>query len=130
MWFGTKDGLSRFDGYQFKSYRFDKDNPASMGNDWIRTIFNYNTDSCWIGTERGIYILDLTHDVFHLFEKLGRRSIFNIVRDSSGHIWIATGGGVFRYNPRNDGLKHFVHEKDNVRQLLVDNSGKIWMGTS
>lgn len=138
MWFGTKDGLSRFDGYQFKSFRFDKNTPASIGNNWIRSIFNYNADSCWIGTERGIYILDLTRNIFHFFKKLGDRPVFDIARDDSGHIWISTGGGVFRYDPSNGHLKQFIHQPDNpnslsinfVRQLLVDNSGKIWMGTS
>lgn len=138
MWFGTKDGLSRFDGYQFKSYRFDKNINKSIGNKWVRVIFNYTADSCWVGTEKGIYILDLSQETLHLFKKLGKQPIFDIIKDKSGNIWIASGNGVFRYTPKNGQLKHFTHEEGNsnslsinfVRRLLLDNSGNIWMGTS
>lgn len=138
MWFGTKDGLNRFDGYQFKSYRFNKAKLHSPESNWIRDIFNYNADSCWIGTEKGIYILDLARETFHFFKPLGKRSVFDIVKGPSGNIWIATGGGVFRYDPGNERLERFVHQEGNanslslnfVRQLLIDDAGNIWIGTS
>ncbi|GAA4307340.1 hybrid sensor histidine kinase/response regulator transcription factor [Compostibacter hankyongensis] len=138
MWFGTKDGLNRFDGYRFKSYRFDKDDSISLGNNWVRIITNYNEDSCLIGTEKGVYILDLAHETFHFFDKTGERSVFDMLRDRSGAIWIATAGGVFRYDPESGKLRHFIHEEGNVhslsinfvRKLLLDGEGNIWMGTS
>src|SRR5690349_24500850 len=59
MWFGTKNGVSRFDGYQFKLYQFKKDNPASLGNNFIHAIERADSTHLWIGTENGVYILDL-----------------------------------------------------------------------
>ncbi len=138
LWFGTKNGLNRFDGYQFKTYRFNKEKPKSLGNNWVKTIFNYNADSCWIGTEKGIYILDLPHEQFHFFKKIGKRTIFDIKRDSSGKIWIATNDGVFSYFPKTQKIHHFLHHKGNpnslsmdyVKRLAIDSSGQIWMGTA
>lgn len=138
MWFGTKDGLNRFDGYQFKSYRFSEDDSLSIGCNWITTIFNYTADSCWIGTEKGIYILDMKQEQFHFFEPIGVRSIFDIIRDKKGNIWVATGSGVFKYDCSSKKLKQFVHHPGTpnslslsfVRRLLLDNAGRIWMGTA
>src|SRR5699024_4947068 len=119
LWFGTKNGLNRFDGYQFKTYRFNKEKPKSLGNNWVTTIFNYNSDSCWIGTEKGIYILDLPHEQFHFFKKIGKRTIFDIKRDTSGKIWIATNDGVFSYVPKNKKIHHFSHHKGNPNSLSM-----------
>lgn len=138
MWFGTKDGLNRFDGYQFKSFKFEKKNPFSIGNNFIRKIFQYDPKTYWIGTEEGVYILDLETESFRLFDILGPPLVFDIIRDKRGHLWIATGNkGLFEYNPKTGALKRFVHENNNsnsismnlVRTLVEDNDGRIWIGT-
>ena len=56
MWFGTKDGLSRFDGSQFRNYRNDKKDPNSIGNNCIRSIFQDRNENIWVGTDNGAYI--------------------------------------------------------------------------
>lgn len=138
MWFGTKDGLSRFDGYQFKSFKFDKHNPSSIGNNFIRKIFKYDAKTYWIGTEEGLYILDLETEAFHRFDTLGTHLVFDIMRDHRGYLWIATTSkGVFQYNPADGAMKNFVHRNDDpntisinlVRALAEDNDGNIWIGT-
>ncbi|WP_114778586.1 hybrid sensor histidine kinase/response regulator transcription factor [Botryobacter ruber] len=138
MWFGTKDGLSRFDGYQFKSFKFDKKNPVSIGNNFIRKIFKYDDKTYWVGTEEGIYLLDLEKESFRYFEKLGPQLVFDIIRDKRGNLWIATGSkGLFQYNPKTEALRNFVHRPNNpqsismnlVRNLTEDNDGNIWIAT-
>lgn len=138
MWFGTKDGLSRFDGYQFKSFKFDKRNPVSIGNNFIRKIFQYDAKTYWIGTEEGIYILDLEKESFHLLDTLGPQMVFDVIRDRSGFLWIGTANkGLFRYDPKDGSLKNFVHRNNDpnsisfnlVRTLEEDDDGNIWIGT-
>lgn len=138
MWFGTKDGLSRFDGYQFKSFKFDKKNPSSIGNNFIRKIFKYDAKTYWIGTEEGVYILDLESEAFTPLATLGEQMIFDILRDRRGNVWIATGSkGLFRYDPVSGALVNFVHRNNDrnsisvnlVRCLAEDNEGAIWIGT-
>ena len=138
MWFGTKDGLSRFDGYQFKTYHFDEEDSLSIGSNWVSAIFSCDADSSWIGTEKGMYILDLAHERFHFFKPIGKRHVFDMLRDRKGNIWIATGSGVFCYHPGTKKIERFMRQPGNpnalslgfVRRLLLDDSGRIWMGTA
>src|SRR6476660_5137483 len=87
MWFGTKYGLNRFDGYEFKSFQFDKNVPGTIGNNFIRKIFRYNNKTFWIGTDEGIYVFDLELQKFHLFNRLGKIFINDIFKSKDGKIW-------------------------------------------
>lgn len=53
MWFGTQDGLNRFDGYLFTVYRNDPKNPASLSHNFIRALYEDRQGRLWIGTEDG-----------------------------------------------------------------------------
>ena len=138
VWFGTKDGLTRFDGYQFKSFKSDKHDTFSIGNNFITKIFNYNASTLWIGTEEGMYCLDLTTEKFAAIEPLKNYYIFDVIRTSDGKIWVATrGNGLICYDPENDSVQNFTHDEHNsntissnlVRKLAVADDGNIWIGT-
>ena len=53
MWFGTRDGLNRYDGYGFKIFRHNDLNPNSISNNFITVISEDNKGTLWIGTENG-----------------------------------------------------------------------------
>ena len=55
MWFGTRDGLNRFDGYTFKIFRKDPSNPNSIGNDHINCIIQDENEFIWVGTQNGLF---------------------------------------------------------------------------
>src|SRR5215813_7475575 len=50
MWFGTQDGLNKYDGYKITVYKNDANDPGSLGNDFINTIFEDREGNLWIGT--------------------------------------------------------------------------------
>jgi ligand-binding sensor domain-containing protein len=58
MWFGTSDGLNRFDGKNFKIFRHIPKDSTSLGNNIVRTIFEDERQNLWVGTNRGIYIFN------------------------------------------------------------------------
>ena len=102
MWFGTKNGLNRFDGYTFKVYSRSEDS-HSIGNSSITTITEDSEKKLWIGTDKGIYIYDPMIDSFSKFNKplpSGAPISYNIHRILFHHntIWIRTGFTFFVYD--------------------------------
>ena len=53
MWFGTQNGLYRYDGYNFRAYVHDPSDPYSISYNWIHTICPEKSGSLWIGTYGG-----------------------------------------------------------------------------
>lgn len=64
MWFGTKDGLNRYDGYSFKVYTYDSYNPNSLSNNNINRLFEDSKGRLWVTTDDGINIYDKRRDRF------------------------------------------------------------------
>lgn len=50
LWFGTIDGLNKYDGYQFEVYKSVLDDPTSISNNRINAIVEDGNDNLWVGT--------------------------------------------------------------------------------
>jgi len=136
MWFGTKYGLSRFDGYNFKSFQQEKGVAGSIGNNFIRKIFQYDHQTFWIGTDEGIFIFNLETEKFSPFKPLQNYFINDIIRSSNGDIWIATKKrGIYRYQVKTNKLENFSTSSllkisgNEISKLVQDDLGNIWVGT-
>ena len=55
MWFGTKDGINRFDGYSFKVFRNDVDDENTIGENYVRGLYKDDSGYVYAGTSKGIY---------------------------------------------------------------------------
>lgn len=137
LWFATKNGLSRFDGYQFKSFQHNAAIPNSIGNNFIHCITVFDSTHLWVGTENSFFILDLETEQFVQFEPLKGKTIFDIYKDSDGRVWITTRfNGLFRYHPESRQLEQFVADgregsisRNEVTKIAADLNGNIWVGT-
>lgn len=136
MWFGTKYGLSRFDGYNFKSFQHKNGVPGSIGNNFIRKIFRYDHHTFWIGTDEGIFIFNLETEKFTPFQPLKNSFINDIIRTSNGDIWVATKNeGIYRYQPKTNKAENFSTStsrkisSNEISKLVEDDLGNIWVGT-
>ena len=105
MWFGTDDGLSRFDGIQFKSYYLSEHVNANTSNS-VKKIFIDSRGKMWIGLDSGIVIYDSQTDTFKPFNiktengEMIQTYVTDMIEDSDGEVWIATNGkGLYRYSP-------------------------------
>jgi len=96
MWFGTLDGLNRYDGYSFKIFRNKFDDPASLPNDIITAINADNLGNIWVGTQKGLAILDsktLSLSKITYTNSAGQKKELNewvnaIQKDHDGNIYI------------------------------------------
>ncbi len=103
MWFGTKDGLSRFDGKAFKIFKFSPD--GDLKNNVFHHILEDKNGNIWVATEGGIYIYNPLMEKFERFRVVTGNNesidgwISDLVSDSEGDIWISVEEkGVFHYN--------------------------------
>ena len=99
MWFGTKDGLNRFDGYSFKTYRHDPADPTSLGNDKIYSLFSDKTVGLWVGTDLGLYKYNPEKETFSAVKETLHIGIRSIHADKKGNLWLLSNSKPYRYNP-------------------------------
>ena len=134
MWFGTKNGLSRFDGYQFKNFQYKKNIAGTLGSNFIHCLWVADDTHLWVGTEDGLYILDLETEKFTRLEALGSQTVYDIAGDRSGRVYMTTNQhGVYLYQMNNHALSNIGGINGNALQqptkLIIDDKGCVWMGT-
>lgn len=136
MWFGTKNGISRFDGYQFKNFQFKENAKGVLGNNFIHCITRIDSVHLWVGTENGAYILDLETEYFSLFTPTEGKTIFDILKDRNGYIWLASRlNGLYYFNTASGKTQQFTFNgksnsvsSNQTTRLEQDNDGNIWIG--
>ena len=86
MWFGTKDGLCRFDGYSVKVFRSSSTNQNRLTNNGIQYIAEDDNNRLWVGTLEGINIIDKSNYSIKPLDNryIGRDRISSILKDKSG----------------------------------------------
>ena len=80
MWFGTKNGLNRFDGHKFKHYESTLTNPLGLGSNFIQCL-SFSDNKLWIGTDDGAYYYDSKFEQFHLLKPTSGTPILDIEND-------------------------------------------------
>jgi signal transduction histidine kinase/ligand-binding sensor domain-containing protein/DNA-binding response OmpR family regulator len=137
MWFGTADGLNRYDGYEFRRFRHQANNPSSLcGND-IMALCEDRAGNIWIGTRSaGICWFDPKTEQFHPVrrsdtgEDLSRSDVSAFAQTSDSSLWIGTNTGLFTLRLSEKRLDRFsALKRQSISTLLADQQGNLWMGT-
>jgi ligand-binding sensor domain-containing protein/signal transduction histidine kinase/DNA-binding response OmpR family regulator len=141
MWFGTHDGLNRFDGTRFVVYETNPDDVNSLCHNIVNAIIEDQSQTIWIGTANGLTRYNRDKDRFDILEDFGVRDILYISAlccDHEGNIWIGTSGnGLFVYNQRLKRLDSYVHNDQKtssivsnfVTAIVEDKDNNMWIGT-
>jgi len=147
MWFGTWNGLNRFDGYTFVCYKQNSSDPYSLSNNFVRSICQDANHNIWIGTRNGLNLYLYRQDKFIRYFA-GKDSVsicsneINVVYyDSQGYLWIGTArNGLDRLTLDKDSrilsIKHFGAgpsdtqlSSNSILCLYEDGQHNLWVGT-
>ena len=100
IWFGTSDGLRRYDGYGFREYRHNPQDPNSLSGATIYALFKDRSGKLWVGSDRFLDRFDPATEKFTHFSGPGTAGIEGLVLDVSqdrqGMLWVASYHGLYR----------------------------------
>lgn len=145
MWFGTRDGLNKFNGYQFEIYRNDTTHNSLAGND-IRALYADTVHHrLWAGTISGLSCYDPSTDKFQNYyhdekdpSSLTSNVIRHIYRDSKGRLWVGTSVGLSLFDEKTNSFERFYFANNNsphqgsndIEVILEDADGELIFGTA
>lgn len=149
MWFGTHDGLNRYDGYTFKVFQPEPKNPNSIPSNLIFDITEDVNGNLWIGTTgAGLVYFDLATEKFTTFKhdkddvkSISSNSIAKVYVDRENRLWVGTSKGLnmvdLKESAENIEFKRFKAQQEpylldrnlsSIQAIYEDSNGQIWVG--
>jgi signal transduction histidine kinase/ligand-binding sensor domain-containing protein/DNA-binding response OmpR family regulator len=145
IWFGTRDGLNRYDGYQITVF---KNNPAdahSISDNYIRCLFEDAQHNLWVGTSNGLNKFNQYKNTFTQYkhvaadaQSIANNTINCIYKDKKENLWIGTADGCLNlFKPANNSFDHFYYDPAivknvvnyQIKYLYEDSKNTLWVGT-
>ena len=142
IWLGSRGNGLSIDG---KWYTYHSNDPLSIGNNNIFTLYRDRKNRMWIGTFGGGLNLAVKEKDKYVFKRFlnnfySQRQIRVIQEDNNGWIWVGTSAGVYIFNPdslMNDPDNYITYNYNNgklrsneIKCIHQDSKGRIWVGTS
>jgi len=146
MWFGTQDGLNKYDGYLFLPYKNIPGDSTSIANNYITGIIEDARGNLWVATwGGGIEHFDRNKERFTHYRHntnnantLSDDFVTSLVQTRDGNIWAGTQkGGLNRLNPATGKFTHYMFNKNDAHSisdnfvvtLYEDSHQHLWAGT-
>ena len=144
LWFGTYNGLHRYDGYNFKIFHPEPSNPRSISSHSIISLYEDHKGDIWIGTSDGLNRFDWKTEQFYKYKNdpkdsnsLSHNYVYSVFEDKSHTLWVGTLVGLSRYDREKDNfsitkdiyIELAGRENSSVTCINEDSKGKIWLGT-
>ena len=130
LWFGTKDGLNRFDGNSFKHFDNSKSQKNSLGGNNIISLKEDFRKQIWIGTDQGIYCYDPIKEQFKLLSKqFEQAEVPVIITDQKKRIWFIANGMLYYHDLTTNNIKQITKSDLYITSVSCTKNGRIFFGT-
>ncbi|MGE5624099.1 MAG: two-component regulator propeller domain-containing protein [Bacillota bacterium] len=142
MWFGTQDGLQRYDGYDFVTYRHDAGDENSLADNSINALMVGPDGALWVATaDVGLDRLDPGSAKFVHFQhkdgdphSLAHNTVNTLLMDTEHRLWVGTSGGLDLLQA-DGGFRHYpvpakLPNGNHVYSLYQEPGGRLWVGTA
>ncbi|MEO6636774.1 MAG: two-component regulator propeller domain-containing protein, partial [Ginsengibacter sp.] len=130
MWFATKDGLNRFDGFHFKVFRMDNvEDKKNLSTDYIFCILPGIDGSLWVGSQGGLYKYDPRKERLEtIIDSLP--NIYDITFDRQGQMWFISSSTLCRLDLKTNSLKQYSPSSYfYASTICLSKEGDIWAAT-
>lgn len=135
IWFGTSEGLNRFDGYSFKAYRHDPTDTTSISDNfiWFESLVEDPFGMIWVGTKTaGLNRFDRISETFKRFQhdpddssSLSSNNNLSLWVDHSNTLWVGTDWGLNKFDRATETFQRFLHDPKDSTSLVHNNIGEI-----
>ncbi len=142
MWFGTRDGLNKFDGRNFTVYHYNTNDSTSISNNWIKVLYEDQEGNIWVGTENGLnqYRRETNDFQRYLHNQTwqvagSQHAIRDIVQHTNGKLYIGTENGIGEFDKTSRQLIPLAALEDKmkttadkrIRNIHIDSKGRVWV---
>ncbi|MVN21437.1 hybrid sensor histidine kinase/response regulator transcription factor [Mucilaginibacter arboris] len=145
LWFGTRDGLNKYDGNKIRVFKNNVRDPTSISDNYINCIAEDLRGNLWIGTINGLNKFNPYTNTFTRYKHspfnnntVSANDITCIYSDKNSNLWIGTeSGGLNLFDAKHTVFKHFHHQKNRIESLpsqqvnclFEDSKQRFWIGT-
>ena len=145
LWFGTGDGLSRYDSHNFKSYKYNAEDSSSLRGLIIMALYVDRSGQLWVGSH-GAGLNRYDHETERFFHyandindetTLSSNHVSSIYEDQSGNLWVGTEGGLNLLDRETGTFVRYMHDPtvdtsishNTVYDIQEDSWGNLWIAT-
>ncbi|PRZ01690.1 signal transduction histidine kinase [Marinilabilia salmonicolor] len=125
LWIGTSDGLNRYNGYQFETYKYSSDSIESLNDNNINVIFEDRNKKLWVGTHWGINLYLRDQNRFMSIPGL-ENYVSDIFELPNGELLIGSPGGLYLLNPKSLSVLQ-INPRLKIEKISGDSYGNIFI---
>jgi methyl-accepting chemotaxis protein/ligand-binding sensor domain-containing protein len=138
MWFGTRRGLDRYDGYSITNYRSVRGDSSTLPDNYIEFVREDRDSLLWVGTRKGLSRFDRAHDRFVTYAvgpNDSGRVVLSFLHTRAGQRWVGTDEGLYQLDRATGKSVRYPRSAalglvgKNVVALVEDRRGHLWIAT-
>jgi len=136
MWFGTEDGLNKYDGKRFRIYRPDPGNENSLSYKWTELIYEDSNGRFWLGSKGGLSFFDPVNESFINYrskakgdQRLCSDTIRAIYQKDENELWVGTQAGLNMININSGEVLFSALEAYQINTIHLHHND-LWIGTN